>query len=122
MEIYETVLILKPVLSDPEVVEFVEKTKATITGDGGEIVSHEIWGRRKLTHLIGKAREGVYTYFKYKANPPLLKKLSHNFSIAENILRNMTVLAQDRKMRVKIKKPKAAKTAASAAASSSSQQ
>lgn len=115
MDIYETVLILKPVMSDPEVAEFVEKTKQTIAGDGGEIVTQEIWGRRKLTHLIGKNREGVYTFFKYKANAGLLKKLNHNFSISDNIMRNMTVLAQDRKMREKKKKPKA--KVASAAAS-----
>lgn len=113
MQVYETVLILKPVLSDPQVAEFVEKTKQAISGDGGEILNNEIWGRRKLTHLIGKSREGVYAYFKYRANPPLLKKLSHSFSIAENILRNMTVLARDRKMRVKPKKVKAAAAAQS---------
>lgn len=111
MQVYETVLILKPVLSDPQVAEFVEKTKQTISSDGGEILNNEIWGRRKLTRLIGKSREGVYAYFKYRANPSLLKKLGHNFSIAENILRNMTVLARDRKMRIKPKKPKAAAAA-----------
>lgn len=115
MHIYETVLILKPAMSDPEVAEFVEKTKQTIVGDGGEIVNNEIWGRRKLTHLIGKNREGVYAYFKYKATPALLKKLGHNFSIADNIMRNMTVIAQDRKMREK--KVKKAKVPAAAAVS-----
>ena len=59
MSTYETVLILKPTLSDPEVAQFVEKTKQSISSDGGELVNHEVWGRRKLTHLIGKAREGV---------------------------------------------------------------
>jgi len=119
MDIYETVLILKPVMSDPEVAEYVEKTKQTIVGEGGEIVTQEIWGRRKLTHLIGKNREGVYAFFKFKANAGLLKKLNHNFSISDNIMRNMTVLAQDRKMRIKAKKPKA-KSAAPAAASPAS--
>ncbi len=113
MLIYETVLILKPVLSDPEVAEFVEKTKQTITGEGGEIVTSEVWGRRKLTHFIGKAREGVYAYFKYKAQPALLKKLAHNFSVSDTVLRDMTVLVRDRKMREK--KPKKAKPAAPAA-------
>ena len=122
MDIYETVLILKPVMSDPEVAEFVEKTKQTIAGDGGEIVTQEIWGRRKLTHIIGKNREGVYTFFKYKASPSLLKKLSHNFSIADNIMRNMTVLAQDRKMRIKAKKPKKAAAASSSASAAASQE
>jgi small subunit ribosomal protein S6 len=97
---------MKPVLSDPEVAEWVEKTKQVIAGEGGEVVNHEIWGRRKLTHLIGKAREGVYAYLKYRANPALLKKLNHNFSVAGDVLRNMTVVSQDRKYKVKEKKAK----------------
>lgn len=107
MQIYETVLILKPVLSDPEVAEIVEKTKKTIASEGGDILSQEIWGRRKLTHFIGKARDGVYAYFKYKAAPALLVKLNHNFSVSDDVIRNMTVLARDRKMPEKKKKVKA---------------
>lgn len=109
MQIYETVLILKPVMSDPEVASFVEKTKLVISGENGELVNHEVWGRRKLTHLIGKAREGVYVYMKYKAAPSLLKKMNHNFSVSDEVIRNMTVVAQDRKMREK--KPKKVKPA-----------
>ena len=118
MLIYETVLILKPVMSDPEVAEYLEKLKQTIAADGGEVVNHEIWGRRKLTHIIGKAREGVYLYVKYKAAPALLKKMSHNFSVSDDVLRVLTVGAQDRKMREK--KPKKAKPAAAAAAAPAS--
>lgn len=117
MQIYETVLILKPVMSDPEVADYLEKLKQTISGEGGEIVNHEIWGRRKLTHIIGKAREGVYLYVKYKSSPALLKKLAHGFSVSDDVMRDMTVLAQDRKMREK--KPKKAKPAAAAAAAPS---
>jgi small subunit ribosomal protein S6 len=114
MQIYETVLILKPVMSDPEVAEFLEKTKQTISAEGGEVVNHEVWGRRKLTHFIGKAREGVYVYAKYKASPVLLKKLAHNFSVSDDVLRDMTVAVHDRKIREK--KVKKAKPAAAAAA------
>ena len=114
MQIYETVLILKPVLADPEVVEFVEKTKLTITGEAGELVNHEIWGRRKLTHIIGKAREGIYVYLKYKGSPALLKKMAHNFGVSDTVLREMTVLVRDRKMREK--KPKKIKPAVAPAA------
>ena len=116
MQIYETVLILKPALSDPEVADFVEKTKQTVATDGGEILTQETWGRRKLTHMIGKAREGVYAYFKYKAPGALLKKLNHNFGISDNILRNMTVVSKDRKMPEKKVKAKTKAKAPSAAA------
>jgi small subunit ribosomal protein S6 len=108
MSTYETVLILKPTLSDPEVAQFVEKTKQAISSDGGEIVNHEIWGRRKLAHLIGKAREGVYAYFKYKGQPALAQKMGRGFSLAESVMREMTVIALDRKMREKKIKPKKA--------------
>jgi len=108
MQVYETVLILNPVMADPEVAEAAERTKKIISTEGGELLNHEIWGRRKLTHAIGKARDGVYAYFKFKANSALLNKLNHQFSITDNIIRNMTVLAQDRKMREKKKKVKAA--------------
>jgi small subunit ribosomal protein S6 len=117
MQIYETVLILKPVMSDPEVAEFLEKTKATISTESGEVINSEVWGRRKLTHFIGKAREGVYVYLKYKSAPALLKKLAHNFSVSDDVLRDMTVVVVDRKMREK--KPKKAKPAAAAAPSAS---
>ena len=112
MQIYETVLILKPVMSDPEVAEFVEKAKLVISGESGELINHEVWGRRKLTHIIGKAREGVYVYMKYRATPALLRKMSHNFSVSDEVIRDMTVVAQDRKMREK--KPKKVKPAAAA--------
>jgi small subunit ribosomal protein S6 len=115
MQIYETVLILKPVMSDPEVAAFLEKTKQTIAAEGGEVVNHEVWGRRKLTHIIGKAREGVYVYMKYRAQPALLRKLAHGYSVSDDVLRDMTVVAQERKMREKkAKKPKAAPAAAQA--------
>ena len=118
MLIYETVLILKPVMSDPEVAEYLEKLKQAIAAEGGEIVNHEIWGRRKLTHIIGKAREGVYLYIKYKSTPALLKKLAHNFGVSDDVIRDMTVLSQDRKMREK--KPKKPKVAGAAVVPSAS--
>lgn len=115
MQIYETVLILKSALSDPEVAEFVEKTKASVTADGGEILNNEVWGRRKLTHIIGKAREGVYAWLKYRAQSALVRKLEQNLRINEKVLRSMTVLNQDRKLREKPKKAKAKVPAAAAA-------
>ena len=113
MQIYETVLILKPLLADPEVVEFVDKTKVAIAGESGELLTHEVWGRRKLTHIIGKAREGIYVYLKYKWNPALLKKLAHSFGVSDTVLRDMTVAVRDRKIREK--KPKKVKPASAVA-------
>lgn len=122
MPIYETVLILKPVLSDAEVADLVEKTKQLIASDAGEMLAQEIWGRRKLTHMIGKAREGVYAYLKFKSAASLLKKLSHAFSVNDNVMRHMTVASQERKLREKKSKPAKAKPAAAAVTAAGAQE
>lgn len=107
MPTYETVIILKPTLSDTQVTELTEKTKKDIASGGGEMLSQEVWGRRRLSHPIDKARDGVYAYFKYKSESALMPKLNHSLAIAEAVLRHMTVVAQDRKLKEKIKKKKA---------------
>lgn len=107
MRLYETVLILKPAMSDQEVADVMEKTKAAIGGGNGEVVSQDNWGRRKLLHMIGKSREGVYLYFKYRAAPALLEKLGHSFKVSDSILRHSFTLMRERKVKEKPKKSKA---------------
>jgi len=106
MALYETVAILKPALSDAEAAEWMEKTRAALAKAGGEVVGHEVWGRRKLVHPIGKARDGVYLYLKYNAAPSLIKKLSHDFSLDAAILRQVTMLAMERVLQEKPSKKK----------------
>jgi small subunit ribosomal protein S6 len=113
MQIYETVVVVHPRLSDSEVSKFSDKTKKTITEGGGELLSEDTWGRRKLAYPIEKAREGFYIYYKFQAPGTLVQKLNKNFRIDESILRTLTVLLQ-KPRKVKVKTPKAPKAPASA--------
>jgi len=45
---YETVFILTPVLSEPQMKEAVEKFKTVLTDNGATIENEELWGMRKL--------------------------------------------------------------------------
>ena len=51
MNHYETVFIATPVLSDVQVKEAVSKFRGVITENGGQIISEEDWGLRKLCLL-----------------------------------------------------------------------
>jgi len=105
MQIYETVVVIKPQLSDPEVLEVIDKTKKVISGEGGEILNEDKWGRRKLTYPIRQAKEGFYAYLKFQGPANVLPKLSHHFRVADSFLRTMTVQANERKpIPVKVKK------------------
>lgn len=114
MQIYETVIVVHPRLSDSEVAEFSDKAKQFIIKGGGEIVSEDKWGRRKLAYPIDHSREGYYLYFKYHAQGSLIGKLSKHLRLQEIILRTLTVHAEEpRRNGAAAKKPaKAATTAA----------
>jgi ribosomal protein S6 len=91
MKTYETVLIVKPQLTDGEVAAFVDKAKAFITSSNGEVVSEEKLGRRRFSHDIVKNREGFYLYLKFKAEPSFIKTWNDNVKINQNILRSLVV-------------------------------
>lgn len=105
MTTYESVLILKPQLSDNEVNELVEKTKKIISGEGGEVLGEDRWGRRKLSAPIRAAREGNYIQLKFTGSPSALNKLDHHCKVTDSIMRCMTVrvVAHKDKRKAKVK-------------------
>lgn len=101
MPIYETVLVVKPQLSDGEIGALIDKTKKLITGEGGEILNEDKWGRRKLAYHIQHCREGFYVYLKYQAGPAVPVRLEGHFKVQEPVIRTLTVRQEVRKPIVK---------------------
>lgn len=107
MKTYESVLIVKPQLSDPEVGELVDKTKKIIAAEGGEVLAEDRWGRRKLSAPIKANREGNYIQLRFNGNPATLAKLDHHCRVTDAIMRNMTVryeAPKEKKRKVKAAK------------------
>ncbi len=90
MNNYETVFILTPVLSEPQMKEAVEKFKTVITDNGGTIENVEEWGLRKLAYPIQKRTTGFYTLIEFDAEPTLILKLETAFRRDEKVLRFLT--------------------------------
>ena len=99
MRTYESVIIEKPQLSDGEVGEFVTKTKELITKNGGEVTSEEKLGRRRFTHEVNHVRDGFYLYLKFKAEPKFVKVLEDALKLNEKVLRSMTMIATEVKVK-----------------------
>lgn len=105
MPVYETVLVVKPQLSDAEIGGVLEKTRKLISGEGGEVLHEDRWGRRKLSYPIEQSREGSYVYLKFRAPPSVGARLDHHFRVHDSILRTLTLRQHERKARpVKVKK------------------
>ncbi|MGP1363254.1 MAG: 30S ribosomal protein S6 [Bacteroides sp.] len=91
MNHYETVFIATPVLSESQVKETVEKFRAFIVGNGGEIENEENWGLRKLAYSIKKKENGYYFLFQFAAQGDVVDKLETQFRRDERIIRFLTV-------------------------------
>ena len=88
---YETVFILTPVLSEPQMKEAVEKFKGVLTNAGAEIISEENWGLKKLAYPIEKKSTGFYVLVEFKAAPETIKTLETAYRRDEKVLRYITV-------------------------------
>ncbi|MGM9868732.1 MAG: 30S ribosomal protein S6 [Sodaliphilus sp.] len=90
MNHYETVFILTPVLSEPQMKEAVEKFKQVLAKYGAEVVNEENWGMRKLAYPIQKKTTGFYTLLEFDAEPTVVEKLETAYRRDERVLRFLT--------------------------------
>ena len=90
MNHYETVFILTPVLSEPQMKEAVEKFKQVLAKFGAEVVNEENWGMRKLAYPIQKKTTGFYTLLEFDAEPVVVEKLETAYRRDERVLRFLT--------------------------------
>lgn len=90
MNNYETVFIVTPVLSDQQVKEVADKFQGVITENGGQIISEEDWGLRKLAYPIQKKTTGFYYLIEFEGEGDLIEKLETQYRRDERVIRFLT--------------------------------
>ena len=86
-----------------------DKLKKMVKKNGGEVVSLEEWGRRKLSQPI-KGRQELYYYcFTFTAPGDFIAELENNIKITADIISHITIRLKDKVIdlrREQIKKEK----------------
>ena len=67
MELYESLFIIRPSVSDEETTALIEKMKAVAEKTGAQFIKSENWGKKKLAYEVKRERKGTYVYFYFKA-------------------------------------------------------
>jgi small subunit ribosomal protein S6 len=96
MNIYENMIILNAAISDEEAEAAVAKIKDVITGQGGEMLKVDVWGRRKLAYEIKKQKKGLFILLFYKTPAATIKKLEDFYKVFDSVLKYM-VLKMEKK-------------------------
>ena len=90
MNHYETVFTATPVLSDVQTKELFGKFQGVITENGGQIISSEDWGLRKLAYTIQKKTTGFYYLIEFEGEGDLVEKLETQYRRDERVIRFLT--------------------------------
>ncbi len=91
MNDYEMVYIVSPRLSSEE----GERTTAWVDGlireNGGELLSTDVWGRRRLAYPIQHQFEGTYVYTTFRLDPAATVRIESALGLSEDVLRHLVI-------------------------------
>lgn len=90
MRHYEIVFIVHPDQSE-QVPAMIERYRAQITGNGGNIYRLEDWGRRQLAYPIQKVHKAHYVLMNIECSQEVLEELEHGFKFNDAVLRHLTI-------------------------------
>lgn len=95
MKEYELTVLIHPDL-EADLDTPLKKVKDLIAAAGGEIISEDNWGKKKLTYKINKQDFAVYVYMDVKlpADAPL--KISNTLNITDEVLRYLLVTVDEK--------------------------
>ncbi len=103
---YELLYIVPAKFTEEELAPMIEKINELIKNQGGEIISTENLGKKKLAYQIKQIFRGYYIFNRFNLNPQNLKELNKNLQLDSNILRFLITKFEIEKKPKKEIKPK----------------
>lgn len=91
MNRYETVFILNPVLSEPQVKEAVQKYESFLAKKGAKMIHKEEWGLKRFAYPIQKKKSGFYILFDFQMDGAYIAPFELAFRRDDAVMRYLTV-------------------------------
>ena len=91
MAYYESVLVFRQDLTEPQVKEKAEKFTAIIKELGGDVKSTEFWGLKNLAYIIRKNRKAHYVMMNIELDGAQITELERRARIDEDVIRFLNV-------------------------------
>ena len=95
MRTYELMCIVQPELDEEGMADLNARVAEVITGFGGEVLSTEILGRRRLAFPIRKKIEGVYVLTYANMDAAGMAELQRRLRLMEEVIRYLIVRPEE---------------------------
>lgn len=94
MRRYETLLIARPDLEEPQLKALIDDISALIVREGGHVKTVDVWGLRRLEYPIEHQESGHYAVINFEADTGVVKELERVTAIRDDILRTKTLVLE----------------------------
>jgi len=91
MREYETILVVKPDVSDEQLNKLAQRVKQIVDNEGGKFLALANWGKKKLAYEIDNFPKGVFLHANYLSKSATPAELERNLRISDDVIRFMTV-------------------------------
>lgn len=95
MREYELTVLIHPDL-EADLETPLKKVRQIITDNGGEIVSEDNWGKKRLAYRINREDFANYVYFEVKLPASANMKVSQTLNITDEVLRYLLVSVDEK--------------------------
>lgn len=93
MKEYEAIIIGPPDLGEEATSKIQGQFAEIVSRNGGQMVSHLVLGKRRLSYKIGRQAEGAYIQFRFQISPDKVGLVRKAASMAESVLRVLVIQA-----------------------------
>ncbi len=87
---YETVLLIKPEVSDEGVERIKERIRSTVARDGGKVLKFTHWGKKKTAFPVAKQQRAIFVHANFLGGPKTVAEIERNLAISEDVTKFMS--------------------------------
>ncbi len=95
MELYESLFIIRPSLTDEDTTALIDKMKGVAEKSGASMMRAENWGRKRLAYEVKRERKGTYAFFYFKGPGPVIAELERAYRLEDSIIKFLTVRLEE---------------------------
>jgi small subunit ribosomal protein S6 len=91
MQLYESIFIVRPSLSDDDTTKLIEKMKGVLDRAGASLLKMENWGKKKLAYEVNRERKGTFVYFHFQSGGDVVSELERSYRLEDSVIKFLTV-------------------------------
>jgi small subunit ribosomal protein S6 len=95
MKAYELLYIIRPDLDEEATTALVDRLSGLVATNGGDNLTVEKWGKRRLAYEIEDYKEGQYILMNFEGEGRTSQEIERVMKISEDVIRFLTVRKED---------------------------